>query len=64
MHWIGPTKSSQRHSVQYWFCFLVNVDSHTTSYKDPYGLGITVLGMNGIRQLFKIISGEKKTFIH
>lgn len=36
MHWMGPIKSSQRHSVQYWFCFLVNVDPHNTSYKDPY----------------------------
>lgn len=33
---MGPIKSSQRHSAQYWFCFLVNVESCNTSYKDPY----------------------------
>ena len=33
---MGPIKSSQRHSAQYWFCFLFNIESCNTSYKDPY----------------------------
>ena len=37
---MGPIKSSQRHSAQYWFCFLVNVESCNTSYKDPYDVAI------------------------
>lgn len=43
MPWTALTKSSQQHSVHYWFCFLINVNSYMISYKDPVNQNTYVL---------------------